>query len=183
MSPDAMMIMQLIMFALLGGATFLLVWSLAGFLAKKPRKLERDIRDVKELLGLDPNGNEFNVVKGAFSRSADEMAILSRSVMEIMRAMAGYIDVPIEDIEDGWVTPPLPETFENEAGFSQLFRVSSGKQEPEHAFTSVKYRDHWFWIDGRDLYSKRVLSFLMILFNLAETRGPSKAPLVTIPTG
>lgn len=50
MSPDAMMIMQLVMFALLGGATFLLVWSLAGFLAKKPSKMERDIRDVKELL-------------------------------------------------------------------------------------------------------------------------------------
>ena len=50
MSPDAVIIMQLIVFVLLGGGTFLLVWSLAGFLAKKPSKMERDIRDVKELL-------------------------------------------------------------------------------------------------------------------------------------
>jgi hypothetical protein len=144
---------------------------------------EQDMREAKKLLGIDPNGNEFNVVKGALPRSTNEIAILSRSIMEIMRAMAGYIDVPQRDIEDGWVTPPLPTTFENEAGFPPLFRVNSNKQEPKHAYASVKYRDHWFWIDGRDPYSKRVLSFLMILFNLAETSGPSKAPLVTIPTG
>ena len=103
--------------------------------------------------------------------------------MEIMRAMAGYIDVPQKDIEDGWVTPSPPGTFEDEAGFRPLFRVNSDRQEPEHAFASVKYLEHWFWVDGRDPYSKRVLSFLMILLNLAESSGPSKAPLVTIPTG
>ena len=143
---------------------------------------KQEIRKAKKLLGIDPNGNEFNVVKGTLSRSTNELVILSRSMMEIMRAMAGYIDVPQKDIEDGWVTPPLPATFENEAGFPPLFRVNSDKQEPKHAYASVKYRDHWFWIDGRDPYSKRVFSFLMILFNLAETSGPSKAPLVTIPT-
>jgi hypothetical protein len=144
---------------------------------------EQDIRALKKLLGLDLEKNEFTVVKGRLTQSTQEIAILSRSIMEIMRAMSGYIDVPQRDIKDGWVTHSLPTTLENEAGFSPLFRVKCDKENPDHAFASVEYRDHWFWIDGREPYSKRVLSFLLILFNLTETSGPSKSPLVTIPTG
>lgn len=144
---------------------------------------KQDIRALKKLLGLDLEKNEFNVVKGSLKQSPNEIAILSRSIMEIMRAISGYIDVPQKDIEDGWVTHSLPIPLEDESGFSPLFRVKCDKEEPVHAFASVEYRDHWFWIDGRDPYSKRVLSFLLVLLNLTETSGPSRAPLVTIPTG
>lgn len=145
--------------------------------------IKQDILAFKKLLGLDLEKNEFNLVKGRLTQSTKEIAILSRSIMEIMRALSGYIDVPQKDIKDGWVTHSLPTTLENEAGYSPLFLIKCDKEEPDHAFASVEYRDHWFWIDGREPYSKRVLSFLLILFNLTETSEPSKAPLVTVPTG
>jgi hypothetical protein len=41
----------------------------------------------------------------------------------------------------------------------------------------------WFWLDDRDLASKKVLSALLLMVNLAESGQPATAPLVTIPAG
>jgi len=40
----------------------------------------------------------------------------------------------------------------------------------------------WFWIDDRDLNSKRMFAFVMLLFSLTETGGDQRAPIVTVPT-
>ena len=50
------------------------------------------------------------------------------------------------------------------------------------ACTAVRYRDMWFWIDDRDLNSKRMFAFVMLLFSLTETGGDQRAPIVTVPT-
>jgi hypothetical protein len=46
----------------------------------------------------------------------------------------------------------------------------------------VDYRDHWFFIDVRDLKSKRSFAFMMMLFSLAEPGEKENLPLITIPT-
>ena len=46
---------------------------------------------------------------------------------------------------------------------------------------AVPYQDHWFWIDERDLRSKRVLTFMLMMFTLADTGEAQPLPLVTIP--
>ena len=46
---------------------------------------------------------------------------------------------------------------------------------------AVKHRGYWFWIDDRDVPSKRGFSFLMVLFTLADTGERQNLPLVTIP--
>jgi hypothetical protein len=53
--------------------------------------------------------------------------------------------------------------------------------EPGDAFVSVRYRNSYFWIDDRDLRSKIVFSFLMLVFNMVETGDKAMAPVVTIP--
>ena len=40
----------------------------------------------------------------------------------------------------------------------------------------VDYRDHWFWIEDRDLKTKRVFAF-----TLADTSDKESLPLITIP--
>jgi hypothetical protein len=65
-------------------------------------------------------------------------------------------------------------------------RGRAGRAHPRDAyesdaFVSVRYRDYWFWIDERALYSKRTFSFLMYLFMLTETGGVQAAPVVTVP--
>jgi hypothetical protein len=63
----------------------------------------------------------------------------------------------------------------------RLIEIHSSKSNPGHAFVAVNYRDTWFWIDDRDLKSKRTFAFMMLLFTLADTGEKEPLPLVTIP--
>jgi hypothetical protein len=45
----------------------------------------------------------------------------------------------------------------------------------------VPYRGHWFWIDDRDLLTKRNFALLMLLFALTDTGEKKAVPLLTIP--
>ena len=45
----------------------------------------------------------------------------------------------------------------------------------------MRYRDTWYWVDDVDRASKGVLSFLMLLFSLAETGMQRQAPVLTLP--
>ena len=46
---------------------------------------------------------------------------------------------------------------------------------------AIYYRDRWFWIDDRDLKTKRAFAFMMLLFTLSETGEKENLPLITIP--
>jgi hypothetical protein len=72
---------------------------------------------------------------------------------------------------------PLPPPVGDEVALKQPIKVSSGPDKPENAFTTVKYEDHWFWINKGDFQSKRTFAFLMILFSLTETGGKEGLPL------
>lgn len=59
--------------------------------------------------------------------------------------------------------------------------IHSGTQNPQDAFVTVPYRGHWFWIDDRDLKSKRAFSAMLLLFTLADTAEKEPLPVITIP--
>ena len=40
---------------------------------------------------------------------------------------------------------------------------------------------HWFWIDDRDIESKRIFAFMMLLFTLSDHSEKEPLPLITIP--
>lgn len=145
--------------------------------------MEAKIDAVKKLLGLNPELREFKVVYGSVARDDREMAIQSRSMMEILGELAAYIDVPAEHLAERSATPTMVEEGAIAAGIPPLIRVKSGSEKPDDAFATVRYRSHWFWIDHQDLKSKRVFSFLLFLFSLAESGTPRQAPVVTIPVG
>ena len=44
-------------------------------------------------------------------------------------------------------------------------------------------RNAYFWIDDRDLMSKKIFSFLMFVFTLVETGEKGTTSIVTVPTG
>jgi len=64
-----------------------------------------------------------------------------------------------------------------------LIKIGSSTQSPDDAFAAVPYRHEWYWIDDKDLPSKRLFSFIMFLFTLTETEGKQGAPVITIPAG
>ena len=142
-----------------------------------------NIETAKQLLGLDPDIHEFRLTYGHLSRSSNELAVLSRSMMEILIEIASNVEVPPDDLEEGRVRPVLKVATEMPPGLSHIMKIASGEHKPTDAFISVRYRNHWFWIDDRDPLSKGMLTFLMVLFSLTETGDTSDAPLVTIPAG
>jgi hypothetical protein len=146
-------------------------------------ELRKDVDTVRKLLGLDPESHEFKLVYGHFSRSHDELAVLSRSMMEVLMEIATCVEVPPEHLEQGRLRPVMEEMTEMPTGLGYVMRIFSSEHEPSDAFISVAYRNCWFWIDDRDPPSRGMLSFLLILFSLAETGGNSGVPLVTIPAG
>ena len=150
----------------------------------RKRNSERSAADIAELyrlLGLDSTAEEFRVVYGMMPREKNEIAVLTRSMLEIMLELSSSIDVPAVHAAEQRVFPALADQ-EAAGSPKQLIRVRSDVNPPQDAFVAVRYRDHWFWIDDRDLYSKRTFSFLMFLFTLTETGGAPATPVVTVPT-
>ena len=130
---------------------------------------------------LDVRAVDVWTLLGAIGCLTDtELAMLTRSMLSIMRELRAPVDVPPEDITEGRAQPTMPILPE---GSRELRMYVDIRSSLEDAFVSVTYRDRWFWIDDRDFASKRTFSFLMPLFSLTETGGKEGLPLVTIPTG
>jgi hypothetical protein len=142
--------------------------------------VERDIRLVKSLLGLDPRRDEFRVTGGPL-HTPGEVAVTSRSMQEILAELAAGVDVPTQDVASGRATS-VPVIAEN-PNTHPLIHIHSGAAPPADAYSAVYYQNTWFWIDNNDLRSKRDFMFLMIFYALSETRAIPQAPVVTISAG
>jgi len=138
--------------------------------------------EVRKILDLDPNAKEFNVVYGAVSRDDKEIAILTRSLLQVIVDLSADIEVPSAHVEEKRVSPTHVEEAVMERKVLPLIRIRSSSEKPGDAFVSVPYRDSYFWIDDRDLMSKKIFSFLMFVFTLVETGEKGTAPIVTVPT-
>ena len=146
-------------------------------------EIEAALQEVNELLGLKPGGQEVTTTYGLLPRSDREIAMLTRSMLQIMVALAIQIHVPSRHVSEGRTVPSLaaPDSAEEKAG--QLINIISSVDKPENAYAAVSYQGHWFWIDDRDFKSKRTFTFLMILFSTTEGGSKEGLPLVTIPAG
>lgn len=137
-----------------------------------------DSRTVRRLLGIPGNTLELKLVFGSVPAAPDELAILSRSLLEMMLELSADADIPPEHLTDGRATPTTehPDT-------EPLMHIKVQTDRPDDAYAAVPFQDHWFWIDNTDLRSKRVMAFMMILFSLAESGGGAQAPVVTVNAG
>jgi hypothetical protein len=136
---------------------------------------------ILDLLGLDPQASEYRIVFGMYPIDNTEIAIVTRSMLQVMIDYASYIDVPAAETAEQRVYTPVRSAAQ-ERLFPPLLRVHNGEVAPADAHVALRYRNRWFWIDDRDWQSKAALNTLMILFSLTETgAGQGGAPVVTIP--
>ena len=134
-------------------------------------------RRVRELLGLDQDATEFELVGGDFATHPRQIAVRGRSLLRVLQVLALYVDVPEQDVAEGRATAGLPVPGDQPRGF----HVLSADDEPADASVAVRYRDRYFYVSDRDLGSKRLLSFIMILFSLADRSEDAAKPVITIP--
>jgi hypothetical protein len=139
-----------------------------------------DQRRVAKLLGVEEGASEIEVVYGFAPRSGREVAMITRSMLEIILNLGVGIDLPAGDAKSGRVLPGLRQDGDAEA--TPLVHIRSGAAAPETAYAAMPYKGHWYWIDDNDIASKRTFTFMMILFSLAETGQAVAAPVVTVPS-
>ncbi|RKZ96969.1 MAG: hypothetical protein DRQ43_03670 [Gammaproteobacteria bacterium] len=145
-------------------------------------ELKMKLKELNTLLGLEIGTRSIKVTYGTVSQGKQEIAMLTQSLLQIMITMATQVDVPEQHVKEGR-TVPSRNMIDKNGIDRKLINIKHSTEKPENAFTAVKYRDTWFWIDDRDFKSKRTFAFLMIIFSLTETGGKEGLPLVTIPAG
>jgi len=134
-----------------------------------------DIQTVKTLLGLDRERNAFRLGSGA--GGGDAIALNTRSIQQILGELSSGVQVPEQDIKEERATG----RGRTGAGPAPLIAIRAGDEKPDDAYVAVRYRNRWFWVDDRDLGSKRMFVFLMMFMSLAETGKSPQGPLLTLP--
>jgi hypothetical protein len=97
--------------------------------------------------------------------------------------MSADIEVPAAHVAEQRVSPTHVEKSDARGTIPPLIGIRSSREKPGDAFVSIPYWNIYFWIDDRDMRSKKIFSFLMFVFTLVETGEKGAAPIVTIPTG
>jgi hypothetical protein len=139
--------------------------------------LVQDRLKVAVLLGLDPDLDRYRVLYAPVKLDDGTLSIQTRSVMQMLAALSGFIEVPPElgrHTSAGFVmadNAPRP------------FHVYSGTERPERSFAAARYGDYWYWIENTDLPSKRVFTLMLFLTTLTNRASDNDAPVLTIPTG
>lgn len=135
--------------------------------------------EIRRILGLPVDQERFVLTYSPVRGGLGELAVSSRSMLQVMAAFGSYLDVPEAHVRDGSVvaTHAGPASKDRQGGI----RILSGETKPSDAFAAARYRDHWYWIENGDLLAKRALTAVMFLFTLADTGESGRLPLITIP--
>jgi hypothetical protein len=145
--------------------------------------LESQRGRIDEILGVEPGLQEYRLTYSQRASGPDEIAMLTHSILEMLVDLAQWIDVPPEHEASGRTRPAPDAVVMREYGYEPLIRVRYSKDKPENVFVKVRYEGIWYWIPHDDFRSKRTLSFMQMMFSLAESGGGQQAPVVTVGAG
>jgi hypothetical protein len=149
------------------------------------------------LLNLEPGERTFEIVESEdvadpirFPRPPSrEVRITPRSTAQVFFYLANGIEVPPEHVAAGFASLPLAPDgtqFDMRTVTKGLFEVYTfkGHKPPPTAYTAVKYRGYWYYIDDRDQASKATFALVLQLarvdFGIQE---PTGGPFLTLPIG
>jgi hypothetical protein len=145
-----------------------------------------DVAKMRTLLGLKPDASQFSVTLGELPRNDRELAINTRSMLELMQELGAGIVVPPEHQRKARMLRDAstdPNELTQSDTYRPLVEIKSGRTPPAETYAAVQYKGYWFWIDDEDDRTKRLFTFLMILFSLSETSPPMSNPVLSINTG
>jgi hypothetical protein len=138
--------------------------------------LRSQVQLARRLLGVGPTARELEVVYGGRRGGPNQVALLTRSMLQVLYEFGNQIEVSEADVQRGEARPTdLGDPRD------RLMRVHQGLRAPTDAYAAVNYRDRWYWIEAGDFRSKLSFTFAYILQVLAESGRGQAAPVVTIP--
>ncbi|MDR4499507.1 MAG: hypothetical protein MRK02_16555 [Candidatus Scalindua sp.] len=140
------------------------------------------IKELKLMLGLDPQYSSFRVTERMIRRKPDEITIRVRSILALMGFLSRGVDIPTAHLEEKRVDG-MPFTIDEDFR-SQLFplKIHSQPDQPDDAFVAVRYNDYWFYISRSDQKSKESFGLLTYLFLMQAHQAQTLGPMITVPT-
>ena len=144
----------------------------------------KEVKRLRELLGLDPGGNRFPLTTEAGSGGKDRIAVVTRSMISSLFYVSQSVEVPSADERAGRVTVTRDangKRFDWGELTGELMRIRSSALPPCDDYVAVHYRGSWFSIDDSDLTSKSTFSLLAQLFSLQAGDVKSAGPILTLP--
>jgi len=163
-----------------------------------PGDLEHPVvKELMSLLNLQPGERKFEVHASGdvadpirFPRPpSHKLRITPRSTAQVFFYLANGIEVPPEHVAAGLAPLPVAPDgtpFDMRAVTDGLFLVhtSKGHKPPPTAYTAVKYRGYWYYIDDRDQVSKTTFALVLQLARVDfGTQEPTGGPFLTLPVG
>jgi hypothetical protein len=147
-----------------------------------PPDVVAKIAEVRRILHLAGGGRLYQVHYGGWSGKGDEIAIATRSMLQVMIELGVLAQVPEADVTGGKATPGAGSAPAAAAGERPaLLNILSGAAPPPDAYAAVRYKGHWFWIPDTDIRSKTIFTGVMLLFSISDVGVRSPAPVVTVP--
>jgi hypothetical protein len=143
-------------------------------------EIAQDVAEVKRLLRLNPEATDIRITYGSDSQGDQEIALHTRSGYQVLIELASLVAVPPEHVAEHRTYGLGPTIPKETSGLSEVVVIQSGAERPSDSFAQVKYRGHWYWVDDRDFLTKRVFTFMTVLFTLSETGQKIQQPILTI---
>ena len=97
--------------------------ALLVFRGKKDPAMEALSLEVRKLLGVNPQANEINVVYGTVPRNDKEIALQTRSLLEVLIDLSADIEVPAAHVQEQRVGPTHVEKMEARGTIPPLIRI------------------------------------------------------------
>ena len=102
--------------------------------------LSRELEVIRRILRVSPGDGELDVVFGSVPQNDRELALQTRSMLQIIIELASHIDVPPQNVAEGRVYA-APKT--STPDFPDLIAIHSDSKRPIDAYAAVRYRDMW----------------------------------------
>lgn len=141
---------------------------------------------LREVLQAQSCRSKYRLVERRADVDQTHLLAQTRTVLGVLYALSHNVDVPSVHEDVGLVTRSTAASSATEDWNSFIngkFKVLSSKDEPDNAFVSIYYRDHWFWIDDSDLETKTTFNLLDFLISLQSASVNGATPLLTLSAG
>ncbi|MGH8385890.1 MAG: hypothetical protein ACRESJ_10375, partial [Pseudomonas sp.] len=114
-----------------------------GVLLMRRNDVEPEIlakqKELRSLLHMPQDQQQFVLRYSPVRGEDNELAVSSRSLLQIMTAFSSYIEVPQEHVEDHSALPSFQDG--NADSPTTQIHIHSSKERPKHAYVAVPYRD------------------------------------------
>lgn len=150
-----------------------------------------ELQQVVNRLNLESGVQTFRILNAPGSqikaseltKNSKELVLSTRSVLGTMAYLSQGVSVPGQHLEAGLVSVDFGGKTTQGIIFD-LFQVKVQKEKPKHAGLGVPFKGYWFYIDEKDISSKRTIGALNSLMRLKiRATGAQTVPVLTLPVG